>query len=125
MPRKAYLGQRISLLSRVVVVTPPAELELVQPNFRLADPNGEPLSILADIPPYGAESALLKSIRVVARPIDTADETPEELLALSPSEAFLADIDVDGVKDATVALSIAGLPDGSYYLQSVLVPGEA
>lgn len=131
MPRLTYFGRRLDF-SRVTSKpadpdgtptepTEPTELLRVNPELTLVDPNAEPLVIKASIPDYGDESAPLREIHLVALPTGTDPGDAEQLLSNAEHRSGL---DVTNVKASDVSIEMAGLPDGSWFLQAVLVAGS-
>lgn len=127
MPKIAYLGERVELhRSRSADPGPtpePVPLGHVIPTLRVSDPNGEPIVITATVPDYGSESEPLREIHLFAVPADAPGETAEHLIE-NPANYVRAGTDVTNIKASSVDLSLAGVPDGIWAIQSVLIAGS-
>lgn len=120
MPRVVYLGDRVDF-SRTHTDPVPTDNRVI-PGLQLVNPDAEPIQVNVVIPDYDDTFLPLREVHLHAYPTGTTLAPPEELLT-SPPE-FHASADVTNLKNTTTPLEIAGLPDGSWFVQSVLVAGS-
>ena len=120
MPRVVYLGDRVDF-SRTHTDPVPTDNRVI-PGLQLVNPDAEPIQVNVIIPDYDDTFLPLREVHLQAFPTGTVLPPADELLN-SPPE-FHAAADVTNLKNTTTPLEIAGLPDGSWFVQSVLVAGS-